>query len=139
MFVYWLVRGSTSDSPLEVVRCSPNRNVVVAGESAGSRAQASSQFFTGAGVPDLSKEVTFEMIHAGVDGAPCIGEAIDAVNERLRKKETEIKPRKNYKVKGAKQQALQLLSQGCSVRESARLCGVPRSTVSDWKREIESN
>ena len=70
MFVYWLVRGSTSDSPLEVVRCSPNRNVVVAGESAGSRAQASSQFFTGAGVPDLSKEVTFEMIHAGADGAP---------------------------------------------------------------------
>jgi transposase len=35
-------------------------------------------------------------------------------------------------VSDAKLQVSELLASGSSIREASRLCGVPKSTVSDW-------
>ena len=83
--------------------------------------------------PDLNLAVTFDLIHAGDASAPIIGEAIDEVEAHLYFKQQRTKKRKSYSVGDAQSKALALLFEGSSIREAARLCGVPKSTVADWR------
>ena len=82
--------------------------------------------------------MTFDLIHTGDASAPIIGEAIEQVDAHLYFKQNRIKKRKSYSVSDAQSKALALLFEGSSIREAARLCGVPKSTVADWKTSLVS-
>ena len=132
LWEYWLIRNN-SDSPIELVRSNPRGNVVIAGEDRGVTQHKRSHYFTKANKPDLDKPVTFDLIHLGHASAPVIGKAIDLVDAALLLKQQKTQKRKQYLTKEAKQQVLALLSDGCGIREAARLCGVPRATVAYWR------
>ena len=129
---YWLIRDN-KDNPIELVRSCPNSNLVVAGEAKGITQHKRSQYFTAGNQPNLNLAVTFDLIHTGDASAPSIGEAIDEVEAHFYFKEQRTKKRKQYSVSDAQSKALALLSEGSSIREAAKLCGVPKSTVADWR------
>ena len=130
---YWLVRDQ-NDNPVELVRCNPVASIAIAGEGVGTTQHKSSNFFTKENQPDLNQPVTFELIHAGDASCPAVSKAIDQVQGNLCFKQQRATKRKQYTVEDAKIKTLALLAQGSSIREAARLCGVPKSTVSDWAR-----
>ena len=129
---YWLVRDN-KDNPIELVRTNRGSNLVVAGEAKGITQHKHSQYFTAGNQPNLNLAVTFDLIHAGDASAPSVGKAIDEVEAHFYFKEQRTKKRKQYSVSDAQSKALALLSEGSSIREAARLCGVPKSTVADWR------
>ena len=129
---YWLVRDNR-DNPIELVRTNHRCNLVVAGEAKGISQHKGSQYFTKENQPDLNRAVTFDLIHAGDASAPSIGNAIDEVETHFYFKQQRAKKRKQYLINDAQSTALALLSEGSSIREAARLCGVPKSTVADWR------
>ena len=95
-----------------------------------------SQYFTKENQPDLNLAVTFDLIHTGDASAPIIGDAIDEVEAHLFFKQQRTKKRKSYSVSDAQSKALALLFEGSSIREAARLCGVPKSTVAVRRQTI---
>ena len=129
---YWLIRDN-KDNPIELVRTNHRCNLVVAGEGKGITQHKGSQYFTKENQPDLNLAVTFDLIHTGDASAPIIGEAIDQIDAHVYFKQQRTKKRKNYSVSDAQSKALALLFEGSSIREAARLCGVPKSTVADWR------
>tara|TARA_B110000503_G_scaffold88693_1_gene134488 strand:- start:342 stop:821 length:480 start_codon:yes stop_codon:yes gene_type:complete len=129
---YWLIRDN-KDNPIELVRTNHRCNLVVAGEGKGITQHKGSQYFTKENQPDLNLAVTFDLIHTGDASAPIIGEAIDQIDAHVYFKQQRTKKRKSYSVSDAQSKALALLFEGSSIREAARLCGVPKSTVADWK------
>ena len=129
---YWLVRDN-ADNPIELVRSNQNFHLVVAGEGKGITQHKGSQYFTKENQPDLNLAVTFDLIHTGDASAPIIGEAIDQIDAHVYFKQQRTKKRKQYSISDAQSKALALLGEGSSIREAARLCGVPKSTVADWR------
>ena len=95
-----------------------------------------SQYFTKENQPDLNLAVTFDLIHTGDASAPIIGEAIDQIDAHVYFKQQRTKKRKSYSVGDAQSKALALLFEGSSIREAARLCGVPKSTVAVRRQTI---
>lgn len=128
---YWLVRDQ-DDNPVELVRCNPVASIAIAGEGVGTTQHKSTKYFTPENKLDLNQPVTFELIHAGDASCPAVGKAIDQVQAHLYFKQQRATKRKQYTVEDAKSKTLALLEQGSSIREAARLCGVPKSTVYDW-------
>lgn len=132
---YWLIRNE-QDVAIEVVRARPSYHVVIAGEGKGKTQHKRSSYFTHEHKPDLNKPVSFQLIHAGDASSPRVEVAIAEVEANLYARARRVKRRKQYDIADARAKALALLETGSSVREVARLCGVPKSTVSDWRALI---
>ena len=124
---YWLIRDN-NQTPLELVRANDRSHTVVAGEGASRHRR--SEYFSASNKPNTLLPVSFELIHAGEASAPAISEAIEAVNDPSVR---QVRKLKQYAISDAQVKALALLDAGSGVREAARLCGVPKSTVSDWR------
>lgn len=129
---YWLIRDN-ADTPIELVRARPGAHVVIAGEGKGTNQHKRSRHFSNDNKPNLDCPVSFQLIHAGDASAPAIGKAIAEVEAVLHLKDQRVVRRKQYSVCDAQVKAMALLVSGSSIREAARLCGVPKSTVADWK------
>lgn len=129
---YWLIRDS-GDTPIELVRAEPGTHVVIAGEGTRKTQHKRSRFFLDDNKPNLDYPVSFQLIHVGDASAPAIGTAMDDVEGALWLKQQKTAKRKRYAVEDAQVKALALMSSGSGIREAARLCGVPKSTVADWR------
>ena len=132
---YYVVFNS-HDRPIELVRVHPDTglSITIAPYRYTGRVKKSELFSDGK--PDLSTPFTFQLIHAGDASAPVIGEYIDIIEKGILRQRRHTEARKPYGVSNAKDKVVSLLDQGCSVREAARLCGVPKSTVGRWKMAV---
>jgi hypothetical protein len=131
---YYIVRDE-QDTPIQLVRVGTSSNLIVVGKGSRVGEHRPSQFFTKKHKPNLDLPLSFELIDACESGHPLVQAALDSIRNAVKQVVKHPKRYGAYGITDAREKAFELMANGATRYEAAKLCKIPISSLYRWVKE----